>query len=255
MEKIYLSDAGPKVSPVIYGFYRWDQEENTSANMDRVVHLCLELGINTFDHADIYGDYQSEELFGNLIASKSIKREDIILFTKCGLRIPHSSQPGIRIRHVDTSKEHILKSIDNSLKKLRTDYIDIFLLNGFDPIANLEETAATLRQLKEKGKIKNIGIVNFSVFQHQLLAAYLNMPIVTNHIELNLLNTSAIDNGQLDYIKQRYMRPLASFPLAAGRIANGKDDLAINVRVKLKELGLKYNADIESIAIAWLVKL
>ena len=255
MEKIYLSDVGPKVSPVIYGFYRWDEEENTQASMERIVRLCLELGINTFDHADVYGDYRCEELFGNLIANKSIKREDIILFTKCGLRVPHPSQPSLRIEHVDTSKEHILRSVDNSLKKLRTDYIDIFLLNGFDPIANLEETAITLRQLKEKGKIKNIGIANFSVFQHQLLASYLQLPIVTNHIELNLLNTSALDNGQVDYIKQRYMRPLASSPLAAGRIADGEDFLATKLRKTLAEIGARYDADIESVAVAWIYKL
>ena len=138
---------------------------------------------------------------------------------------------------------------------MKTDYIDIFLLDHLDHISNLEETAYTLRQLKESGKIKNIGVANFSVFQHQLLAAYLNMPIVTNHIELNLLNTSAIDNGQIDYIKQRYMRPLASAPLAAGRIADGKDDLAVRVRNKLQDLSSKYNADIESIAVSWLIKL
>ena len=255
MEKIYLSDVGPKVSPVIYGFYRWDEEENTQASMERIVRLCLELGINTFDHADVYGDYRCEELFGNLIANKSIKREDIILFTKCGLRVPHPSQPSLRIEHVDTSKEHILRSVDNSLKKLRTDYIDIFLLNGFDPIANLEETAIVLRQLKEKGKIKNIGIANFSVFQHQLLASYLQLPIVTNHIELNLLNTTALDNGQIDYIKQRYMRPLASSPLAAGHIADSEDFLATKIRKKLSEISARYNADIESVAVAWIFKL
>lgn len=255
MEKIYLSDAGPKVSPAIYGFYRWHQEENMPATMERVVRLCLELGINTFDHADVYGNYQCEELFGNLIANGSVKREDIILFTKCGLRIPDASQPSVRITHADTSKEHILRTLDNSLRKLKTDYIDIFLLNGFDPIANLEETAITLRQLKEKGKIKNIGIVNFSVFQHQLLASYLQLPIVTNHIELNLLNTAALDNGQIDYIKQRYMRPLASSPLAAGRIANGDDFAATKLRRKLAEISAKYNADIESVAVAWIIKL
>jgi predicted oxidoreductase len=128
-------------------------------------------------------------------------------------------------------------------------------LNGFDPIANLEETALLLRQLKEKGKIKNIGIVNFSVFQHQLLASYLKLPIVTNHIELSLLNTSALDNGQVDYIKQRYMRPLASSPLAAGRIADGEDFAATKLRKKLTELSGKYYADIESIAVAWIFKL
>ncbi|HET6722064.1 MAG TPA: aldo/keto reductase [Chitinophagaceae bacterium] len=255
MEKIYLSDSGPKVSPAVYGFYRWGKEENSTMNMERIVHLCLELGINTFDHADIYGEYQCEELFGKLIAGKSIKREDIILFTKCGLRIPHPSQPGVHIPYVDTSKEHILKSIDNSLRKLNTDYIDIFLLNGFDPIANLEETALLLRQLKEKGKIKNIGIVNFSVFQHQLLASYLHLPIVTNHIELSLLNTSSLDNGQIDYSKQRYMRPLASSPLAAGHIASSDDIIATQLRNTLAEMGSKYNADIESVDIAWIIKI
>lgn len=256
MEKTYLSDAGPKVSSAIYGFYRWnDEATNSSANMERIVNLCLELGINTFDHGDAYGSYQCEELFGNVISQKSFKREDLVIFTKCGLRVPHSSQPGIRIKHYDTSSKHIVESVENSLRKLRTEYIDIFLLNHLDPISNIEETALTLMQLKNSGKVKNIGITNFSVFQHQLLASFLSTPIVTNHIELNLLNTSALDNGQIDYIKQRYMKPLASAPLADGRIAHGKDDLAIKVRNKLQKIALKYGVEIESVAVAWLIKL
>jgi predicted oxidoreductase len=256
MDKVYLSDAGPKVSPAIYGFYRWDHIANDGIErMERIVNLCLELGINTFDHADIYGSYNCEEMFGQLIKQKAIKREDIVIFTKCGLRVPGANQPEVRIKHYDTSREHILRSVDNSLRNLKTDYIDIFLLDHLDPISDLEETALVLLQLREKGKVKNIGVANFSVFQHQLLAAYLQVPIVTNHIELNLLNTSALDNGQLDYIKQRYMRPLASSPLAAGKIATGLDEQAVRVRRKLEEIASRYNADIESVAIAWLVKL
>lgn len=256
MEKIYLSDSGPKVSPAIYGFYRWDSDiKDPQKKMEKIINLCLETGINTFDHADIYGDYQCEELFGKVISQKSFKREDLVLFTKCGLIVPHDKQKDIRVKQYNTSREHILKSVENSLKKLKTDYIDIFLLDHLDPISNLEETAITLKQLQDSGKVKNIGVVNFSVFQHQLLASYLRVPIVTNHVELNLLNTSALDNGQLDYIKQRYMRPLASSPLAAGRIAGGKDKLATKVRKHLKKIAKKYDADIESIAVAWLVKL
>lgn len=256
MEKIYLSDAGPKVSPAIYGFYRWNDEVTLNpSNMEKIVNLCLELGINTFDHADIYGNYQCEELFGQIMSKNSFRREDIVLFTKCGLRIPHASQPSVRIRHYDTSGEHIIKSVENSLRKLQTDYIDIFLLDHLDPISNLEETASTLLKLRQSGKVKNIGITNFSVFEHQLLASYLNIPIVTNHIELNLLNTAALDSGQIDYIKQRYMRPLVSAPLADGRIAFGTDTLAIKVREKLEEIAVKYATDIECIAVAWLIKL
>jgi predicted oxidoreductase len=98
-------------------------------------------------------------------------------------------------------------------------------------------------------------VANFSVFQHQLLASYLHTPIVTHHLELNLLNTAALDNGQIDYIKQRYMRPLASAPVASGRIATGTDEQAVRVRKKLQEMAAKYSVDIESVAVAWLIKL
>jgi len=255
MEKTYLSDAGPKVSPAIYGFYRWRSHEINVNKMERIIDLCLELGINTFDHADIYGGYQCEEVFGEIVKNKRIKREDIVLFTKCGLVVPHSSLPDVKVKYYDTSREHIIKSLENSLRKLRTEYIDIFLLNQLDPLSDLEETAITLQKLRESGKVKNIGVVNFSVFQHQLLSSYLRIPIVTNHIELNLLNTSAFDNGQIDYLKQKYMRPLATAPLAEGQIANSIEKRPLLIRRKLEELAPKYNANIESIAVAWVVKL
>ncbi|MBO9658728.1 MAG: aldo/keto reductase, partial [Chitinophagaceae bacterium] len=122
-------------------------------------------------------------------------------------------------------------------------------------LSDLEETALALERLRTSGKIRNIGVANFSVFQHQLLASYLRVPIVTNHIDLNLLNTTALDNGQIDYIKQRYMRPIAAAPLAGGRIENGTDPAALRVNYKLDEIGKKYGANLESIAVAWLIKL
>ena len=255
MEKIFLSDAGPKVSPAVYGFYRWTSQDLAAGRMESVVEQCLELGINTFDHADIYGDYGCEEAFGTLIKQKSIRREEVVLFTKCGVMVPSSTRPEVRTTYYDTSKEHILRSLEASLRKLQTDYIDVFLLHQLDPLSNLEETAYTLQQLKQSGKIRQIGVVNFTVFQHQLLSSYLRTPVVSNHIEFNLLNTAALENGQIDYMKQCYVRPLATAPLAEGRIATGEDDHAQKVRAVLQEIGQKYGADPESIAVAWLVKL
>jgi predicted oxidoreductase len=256
VEKIFLSDSGPKVSPAIYGFWRWDDTNASSIKtMEKIINLCLELDINTFDHADVYGGYQCEELFGNVMKQKSFRREDIVLFTKCGVNIPHPNRPHIRVKYYDTSAAHILKSVDNSLQKLRTDYIDIFLLDQLDPLSNLEETALALERLRTSGKIRNIGVANFSVFQHQLLASFSRVPIVTNHIELNLLNTTALDNGQIDYIRQRFMHPIAAAPLAGGRIENGTDELAVRIHYKLEEVGKKYSANVESVAVAWLVKL
>ena len=224
-------------------------------SMEKIVNLCLELGINTFDHADVYGGYECEEMFGKVMSQRSFKREDVVLFTKCGLNLPHANRPEIRVRHNNSSAKHITGCVNNSLRNLRTDYVDIFLLNQIDPLSNLEETAVAIEALHKAGKIRNVGVANFTVFQHQLLASYLRIPIVTNSIKLNLLQTEALDNGQIDYIKQRYMRPLASAPLAGGRIENGTDEQAVKVRNKLEEVGKKYNANIESTAVAWLYKL
>jgi predicted oxidoreductase len=158
MEKIYLSDSGPKVSPAVYGFYRWKGNYVNEDKIEQIMNLCLEIDINTFDHGDTYGDYTCEEIFGNVLKRSGIKRESIVLFTKCGINIPHPARPEYRVKHYDTSREHITNSVENSLRNLRTDYIDVFLLNQLDPLSNLEETALTLEKLKDSGKIKNVGV-------------------------------------------------------------------------------------------------
>lgn len=252
MNKVYLSDSGPKVSQAIYGFWRWEDEIDFSIKkMVETVNLCLELGINTFDHADSYGNSQIEEHFGNIIQNKSFKREDIVLFSKCGLRKSSNGQ----VNYVDNSKKYILDSVDNSLKRLKTDYLDIFLLNHFDVLADPEQTAMTLESLVHYGKVKHIGVSNFTFFQHQLLASHLNIPIVTNHLELNLLNIEAIEDGRIDFIKQQFSKPLAWSPLAGGDILNGTSEKALKLRTKLEEIGKKHEANIEQMAVAWLMRL
>lgn len=252
MKKVYLSDSGPKVSEAIYGFWRWNDEgQSTTTKIEKIINLCLELGVNTFDHADVYGNNTIEEHFGKIIKSKSFRREDIVLFSKCGIR---RSDDGT-FDYYDTSRDHILKSVDSSLKKLKTDYLDIFLLQQSDFLADPEQTAMALAQVVNSGKVKHIGVANFSVFQHQLLASYLTIPIVTNHIELNLMNTTAIEDGRIDFIKQSFSKPLAWAPLAGGRILTGEDEKAVNLRAKLEKIGSKYDANVEQTAVAWLMKL
>jgi predicted oxidoreductase len=256
LKKIFISDSGPKVSEAIYGFWRWSDTANADEkSMEQMVNLCLELGINTFDHADHYGHYECESMFGRVMGKRSFKREDIVLFTKCGLCIPTEGKNAYPIHHRNTSAAHINATIGQSLRNLKTDYVDVFLLDGLDPISNLEETAFALEKLKSAGKIKNVGVANFNVFQHQLLTSFLQIPTVTNHVNLNLLNTVALDNGQLDYSKQRYMRAVAAEPLAGGRIENGTDLQAKRVRLALESISQKYQANIESLAVAWINRL
>ncbi len=249
MKKVYLSDSGPKVSEAIYGFWRWENLENTPAKMEQIINLCLELGINTFDHADIYGDFTIEEHFGKIISNKSFKREEIVLFSKCGIR-----KSG-KVTYFDNSRNYILDSVDNSLKNLKTDYLDIFLLNQSDFLADPEQTAMTLAEIVNAGKVKHIGVANFTAFQHQLLASYLTIPIVTNHIELNLMNISAIEDGRLDFIKQSFSKPLAWAPLAGGEILDGKEGKSAVLKTKLEAIGKKYDANVEQTAVAWLMQL
>jgi predicted oxidoreductase len=251
MEKIYISDSGPEVSAAIYGFWRWNTPSLVSAKkIEEIINYNLELGVNTFDHSDQYGEGKVQELFGKAIQSRSFKRDDVVLSTKTGIR---NAGKGNSV--TDHSAKHILSSVNDSLKKLKTDYIDIFLLEGNDPLFNVEETASALSQLVLNGKIRFIGVSNVNASQHRLLAAHLSHPIITNHIELSLLQTSAIDDGRLDFIKEQYSKPLAWAPLAGGRILTGKDKRAIKVRKVLNELAKKYNANIEQIAVAWLYKL
>ncbi|MER0438034.1 aldo/keto reductase [Emticicia sp. W12TSBA100-4] len=251
MKKVYLSDSGPKVSEAIYGFWRWENLENTPTKMEQIINLCLELGINTFDHADIYGDSTIEEHFGKIISNKSFKREDIVLFSKCGIR---KSSNG-KVSYFDNSHNYIVSSVENSLKKLKTDYLDIFLLNQSDFLADPEQTAMTLAEIVNSGKVKHIGVANFTAFQHQLLASYLTIPIVTNHIELNLMNISAIEDGRLDFIKQSFSKPLAWAPLAGGEILDGKEGKSAVLKTKLEAIGKKYDANVEQTAVAWLMQL
>ncbi len=257
MEKISLGENGPEVSPVIYSFWRAleDPDGISYKTVQAKLHACLDLGITTFDHADIYGNYQIESLFGKAIKESKIKREDIVLSTKCGINILDASRPEYRTRFYDSSPEHINKSIERSLQNLGTDYIDILLLHHPDPLMDADETASALTTLVRRGIVKHVGVANFTVHQHQLLQSRLSIPIITNHLELNLLNVKSITDGTIDFIKQQYSRPLAWSPLAGGRLEDINDESTFNIRSTLKRIANNYGINEEQLAIAWLLKL
>lgn len=256
MKKVHLGENGPEVSQVIYSFWRAMEDPDGIAydTIKSKLVACLELGITTFDHADIYGDYQVEKLFGKAFKEVSVKREDIIISTKCGIKQPSVHRPDNRIRHYDSSQEHIFKSVETSLKNLQTDYLDILLLQHPDPLMDADETASALTKLVNKGLVKYIGVADFTVHQHQLLQSRLSIPIITNHLEFNLLNTKPITDGTIDFIKQQYSRPLAWAPLAGGKLVDNNDPTTFNIRNTLKAVAKKYSVNEEQLAIAWLLK-
>lgn len=253
MKKVFLSDSGPVTSDSIYSFWRWVESSDLTVSMiENITNYCLELGINSFDLSNSYGLGQTEELFGKALANKSIKREDIVLFSKCGFKSYEAGTGNVVYNQL--TEKYINKSVDDSLKKLKTDYIDVFLLNEFDPLMKSEEVVSALTTLVFKGKVKHIGLSGFNVFQHKQLANF-SLDIVTNHFEFNLFHTEAIYDGRLDFVKEQYAKPMAWAPLADGRILNGTDAEAVAIRKVLDELALKYNSNIEQLAVAWIHKL
>ncbi len=250
MQKVYLSDSGPKVSKAIYSFWRWENERmNDTIRAEKIINRCLELGINTFDHGDTSTDLETEKTFGKVLANKSIGRKDVVLFAKGGLRKSNATGE----IYFDHSKNYLIESVEQLLAKLNTDYLDIFLLNGFDYTADPEETAGIMESIVKSGKAKHIGIANMGLTQHKLLAKHLAIPIVTSHIEMNLLNTVALNDGRLDFIKEQYSKPLVWSPLAGGEILEGGSEISISIRKVLTEIAEKYQANIEQIAVAWLM--
>lgn len=253
MKKVFLSDSGPETSSAIYSFWRWQNEADLQVDkLKDIIQFSIDLGINAFDISPIYGKGQLEELFGKAIQELGIKRGDLVLFSKIGVRKELADGS---IEYRELTEKSIKEQIDLTLKNLNSDYLDVLLIHDYDPLMNIDAVASTLTSLQIRGKVKHVGVSNFNVQQHKLIASRLSNEVVTNHFELNLLNTQALEDGRIDFIKENYSKPMAFGPLADGRILNGEDHLAISVRESLQVVAEKYNSNIEQVAVAWIYKL
>ncbi len=253
MKRVLLSDSGPETSDSIYSFWRWENEVDlTVERVKEITEYLLSLGINAFDISPLYGKGKLEALFGKALKELAVNREEIVLFTK--ITNKHVQEDGSFIFQPLTEKS-IQQQIDTSLVQLNTEYLDVVLIEGFDPLMKVDTVASILTTLQLRGKVKHVGVSNFNVQQHKLIASRLSQEVVTNHFELNLLNTSALEDGRIDFIKEQYSKPMAFAPLADGRILHGHDYQAETIRGVLNELADKYNSNIEQIAVAWIHKL
>jgi len=254
MKQVYINEYGPKVSAAVYGFWRWTEEDfKDPKHFSNVVTFTRELGINTYDLSPTDANGEVERQFGNLIKTGVVDKSDLIVSTKAG-QVQFSGAYGSGT-YTDLSPKNLTKSLDESLKRLQLEKVDFLILDNFDFLYRFEETASSLLKLQRGGKIGYVGVSNFNVFQQRLLSSYLSQPIVTNHIELNLLETSALKDGRIDFIREQHSRPLAFSPLADGRILLGEDPQAVKLRDALIAVGKKYEANVEQTAVAWVNKL
>ena len=218
----------------------------------RWIEQCLELGVSTFDHADIYGDYAVEELFGQAVRASPSLRGRVQVVTKCGIRLVSPARPFHRIKSYDTSRSHLIASVEASLEALGVERIDLLLLHRPDALVEPEELADTLRTLIAAGKVEHFGVSNHTPAQLALLRR--RHPVVTNQIEFSALQMKALADGTLEQCVDLGMRPMAWSPLAGGRLLEGTDEQALRVRAALAEVGQRHGVSPATAAYAWILR-
>lgn len=238
-------------SKIIAGTMTWGiWGKNLDKNqMIELMNHCLETGITTFDHADIYGGYTTEADFGNAFGESRIDRKKIQLISKCGIQLV-SENRSVKIKHYDYSKSHIIKSAEQSLKNLKTDYLDLLLLHRPSPLIQADEIAEAIEKLKTEGKILEFGVSNFTPSQTDLIQA--KTEIKYNQIEFSVTHFDAMLNGSLDHMQTNGIQPMCWSPL--GTVFKKDDEKSIRIMKLAKRLSTKYNVEMDVLLLAWILK-
>lgn len=243
-----------KVSPIIHGHWRLNDWALSQQELLSFVMQTMELGVTTLDHADIYGNYTCEKLFGDALALKPSLRNELQLITKCGIKLLSDKYPSRTVKYYDYSYDYIISSVNNSLSNLSTDYIDLLLLHRPSPFFDPEEVAKAFSYLHQSGKVLHFGVSNFSTEQFTFLNTQLDQKLVTNQIEVSPLCLENFKNGHLDFLKQNGIKPLSWSPLAGGNIFNPKDNQGFRVLECLRNIAKELNVQkIDQIVYKWIM--
>ena len=220
---------------------------HSSDKMSELILSAFNNGINSFDHADIYGGYTTEETFGEAFLKTGINRKNVFYISKCGIMYPSEKLP-IKVKHYDYSEKHLIQSVDNSLKYLKTDYLDCLLLHRPSPLMDISEISNTITRLMKENKIRSFGVSNFTVSQMEMFKGKLKISF--NQINLSLTNLDSIFDGTLEYMQTNDIIPMAYSPLGQYyKTENSKLKEVIDIFTK------KYNCSDDQLLLSWLIKL
>lgn len=240
-------------SPIIIGTMRWGTwgANFTPKQTAELINICIENYLTTFDHADIYGNYTTEKLFGEAFSSMKIERQNVQFISKCGIELPGGGK-NFKVKAYNYSKKYILQQAEKSLKNLQTDYLDVLLLHRPSPLMDPEEISAAFGILRSEGKVLNFGVSNFSVAQFDLISEYFPY-LITNQIEISLTETKAFSDGTLDQMMAKRLHPMA-YSVMGNYFS--EPVTAQNIRIKKAVLPLceKYNCEENQILLAFLLK-
>ena len=256
MEKIILGNTGASeslsVSRIIYGMWRLGDDPDTSPkHIQAKIEACLEQGISTFDQADIYGAYTAEGLLGAALKQAPALRGQMEIITKCDIVAPIGMHADKRVKYYDSSQPAINQAVDRSLQEMAIEQIDLLLIHRPDPLMDADETGEALDGLIASGKVKTLGVSNFRPWDMDLLQSRMNNRLVANQIEISLAENTALTNGDLAYLQQHKIAPMAWSPLAGGQLLQ---DSQSPLGMKLKEMAAMHGVAPSSMAVAWLLR-
>ncbi len=248
MDRIRLSP-DLELSRIVYGMWRLGDDEDTSPEHVRnKIAACLDQGITTMDQADIYGGYMAEEILGAALTPELRNRVEIV--TKCDIVAPMGRYAEARVKYYDTSRAHIMASVDHSLRLMGIDHIDLLLIHRPDPLMDACETGAALDEVVASGKVRAVGVSNFRPWDWTLLQASMKTPLCTNQIEISLLHHAPFTNGDIAFHQERGIAPMAWSPLGGGALFT---DAKAPLRAALARIAADQGVDETAVAVAWLL--
>ncbi|MCX8954013.1 aldo/keto reductase [Ruegeria sp. NA] len=249
MQRVKLSPT-LEMSRLVYGMWRLGDDSDTSAgHVEAKIQACLDQGITTFDQADIYGGYAAEAVLGNALRANPGLRQKMEIVTKCDIVAPVGRHSDAKVKYYDTSRAHILKSIDMSLSEMAIDYIDLLLIHRPDPFMDHHETGAVLDEAVASGKVGAVGVSNFRPWDWTLLQSAMKTRLVTNQIEISLGEIAPFTNGDLAFHQQHGHHLMAWSPLGGGLLMAGNPP----VGVVADEIAEEFGVDRAAVAVAFLL--
>lgn len=236
---------------IIIGCMSWGQWGKNLSTKEQIelIQYALDLGNSTFDHADIYGDYTAESEFGIALEKSGIPRDKIQLISKCGLQIPGKTRDN-KVKHYNYSKDYIIWSAEQSLKHLKTDYLDTFLLHRPSPLMQNDEIAEAITQLQQSGKIKQFGLSNFKPTQLDLIAK--KIKVETHQVEFSLTHPQVMYDGTTDQMQSEGIEAMAWSPL--GNFFKAENEQNTRIKAALTTLSEKYNASHNTLLLSWILQ-
>jgi predicted oxidoreductase len=250
MERVTLSD-DVSLSRIVYGMWRLGDDADTSpAHVEAKIEACLAQGITTMDQADIYGGYMAEEILGAALRAAPALKDRIEIVTKCDIVAPVGRHEAARVKYYDTGRAHITQSVEDSLRLMGIETIDLLLIHRPDPLMDHHETGATLDDLVASGKVRSVGVSNFRPWDWELLQSAMTTRLVTNQIEISVLAHHPFTNGDIAFLQRHGIPPMAWSPLAGGALFT-PENKAIHDR--LAAIAARHDSDVTSLVVAWLL--